>query len=89
MDVTLFTRENDFTVEIVLTSFHKTKERKKKVEGQFASQQIISGTFLCNSSLPSGYLSDEHASPFRHKKNQTSQCFRWYLFKSHLIEKHA
>lgn len=71
MDVTVFTRK-DFTVEIVLTPFHKTKARKKDVEGQFASQQIISGTFLSNSLLPSGYSSDEHASPFRHTKSNKS-----------------
>lgn len=67
MDVTLFSR-NDFTVEIILTPFPKTKKEEKMFK--------VSESFLSNSLLPSGYSSDDHASPFRQKKkNKTNEEF--------------
>ena len=68
MDVTLLSG-NVFTAEIIQNPFPKTEERKKKdVQGQFTSQQIIP----CNSLLPSGCSSDEHVSPFRQELSNKS-----------------
>lgn len=78
MDVILFSK-NDFTEEVIMNPFPKEREIKD-VQGQFASKQIITRTFV-KSLLPSGYSSDEHASEFSHKKS--SQNFRWHLFESH------